>query len=351
MESKEETKKVCPVCGKEYTPKTQFGASANWSIDGKDIFCLSCQERKFNQILADTDDEFITLYFCCLFFNRPWNAETSRELANDDKPGGEPHWMRYLRSMKEKGLLNSGRKYYDFRDQDTSLDPRLIHSIAGSNVYEKKAEGSGRWGSKFTEDGQTIPYTESEKKELDRMYEEQAAEYRGGAMTQRVDMAIREICICRLEWKKCVGAGDANGAKKYSDMIKDAMAREGLRATDSKPAENMRVDSLIDRLEKKGALQNGTIVGKKRLLDILAEDHPQYKTSLDVVDAMMMAIVNTARRNNGQSDLEELPMTAQISDDFDELMKQPTEDEKKVMTEIGIGRPRREGEALLFGRD
>lgn len=345
-------KECCPVCGRPYTVKTRFGASDMWSAEGKDIFCLDCQERKFNQILADTGDEFLSLYFCCLFFNRPWDAVVAKDVMGSvGVDAQEPHWTLYMKKMKEAGRLNSARKYYDFRDQETSFDPRLVNVISGSEMYERKAFGSTRWGSKFTDEGATVPYSDNEIRELDRMYDEQAAEYKGGAMTARVDMAIREICICRLEWKKCVGAGDASGAKKYSDMIKDAMAREGLRATDSKPIENLRVDSLIDRLEKKGALQNGTIVGRKRLLDILAEDHPKYRTSLDVVDAMMMAIVNTARRNNGQSDFDELPVTAQISDDFDELMKHPTDEEKRVMTEIGAGRPRREGEFPKFGED
>lgn len=345
-------KECCPVCGRPYTVKTRFGASDMWSAEGKDIFCLDCQERKFNQILADTGDEFLSLYFCCLFFNRPWDAVVAKDVMGSvGVDAQEPHWTLYMKKMKEAGRLNSARKYYDFRDQETSFDPRLVNVISGSEMYERKAFGSTRWGSKFTDEGATVPYSDNEIRELDRMYDEQAAEYKGGAMTARVDMAIREICICRLEWKKCVGAGDASGAKKYSDMIKDAMAREGLRATDSKPVENLRVDSLIDRLEKKGALQNGTIVGRKRLLDILAEDHPKYRTSLDVVDAMMMAIVNTARRNNGQSDFDELPVTAQISDDFDELMKHPTDEEKRVMTEIGVGRPRREGEFPKFGED
>lgn len=344
-----EEKQKCPVCGKEYTPKSRFGADNTWSIEGKDIFCLDCQERKFNQILADTGDEFLTLYFCTLFFNRPWDARIAKDVIASHEVDDDPHWMLYMRKMKEAGQLNSGRKYYGFREMETSLDPRLQTVISGSEQYQKKTPTSARWGAKFTEDGDTIPYSDNEIRELDRMYDEQAAEYKGVAMTQRLDMAIREICICRLEWKKCVGAGDSGGAKKYSDMIKDAMAREGLRATDTKPVENLRVDSLIDRLEKKGAIQNGTIVGKKRLLDILAADHPQYRTSLDVVDQMMMAIVNTARRNNGQSDLEELPYTAQITDDFDELMKEPTEEEKKTIAEIGIGRPRREGEPIRYG--
>lgn len=330
---------ICPSCGKPYEKSARFGASGTWSISGKDIYCLDCQERRFNQIVAAVDDELIALYLCCLFFDRPFNENIAQEVTKEFD--NIPHWTLYIKKMRDNKRLISGKKYLPFRNTETNLDPRLVNIIDKSERYERKAVG-GRWGMKFTEGG-TVPYTDAEIRELDRMYEEQAAEYKG-AMTQRVDMAIREICICRLEWKKCVGAGDSGGAKKYSDMIKDAMAREGLRANDAKPTETMRVDSLIDRLERKGAMTNGSLVGKKQLLEILAADHPQYRTSLDVVDAMMMAIINTMRRNNGQSDLDELPLSAQISDDFGELLTEPTEAEKKTMADIGVMPPRREGQ-------
>lgn len=347
----EEKKEICPSCGKAFGPKNRLGASDMWSHNKKDWICTDCQERKFNQIIAATDDEFLAIYFCCLFFNRPFDADIAQGVIAETISNG-PHWVLYLKRLKDAKRLTNGKEFADFRDGKTGIDPRLYSHIDKSKWYTTRSDTnrSTRWGMKFLENGDTVPFSDNEIKELDRMYTEQAAEYKGG-MTQRVDMAIREICICRLEWKKCVGAGDANGAKKYSDMIKDAMTREGLRANDAKPTENMRVDSLIDRLEKKGAMVNGSIIGKKQLLNLLAEDHPRYNTSLDVVDAMMMAIVNTARRNNGQSDLDELPYTAQIADDFDEIMKEPTEQEKKTMAEIGVSRPRREGEPWFYSED
>lgn len=347
--SEKDKKDICPSCGKAFGPRNRLGASPEWSNDKKDWICTDCQERKFNQMIADTEDEFIAIYFCCLFFNRPFDADIALGVIGDEAINS-PHWVLYLKRLKDAKKLLYGKEYADFTDNRTGFDPRLISYIDKSKWYTTRndTKRSARWGMKFLDNGETVPFTDNEIKELDRMYAEQAAEYKGG-MTQRVDMAIKEICICRLEWKKCVGTGDANGAKKYSDMIKDAMTREGLRANDAKPMENMRVDSLIDRLEKKGAMVDGALIGRKQLLNLLAEDHPQYSTSLDVVDAMMMAIVNTARRNNGQSDLDELPYTAQIADDFDELMKEPTEEEKKTMAEIGVSRPHREGEPWVYG--
>ena len=343
MDTKEER---CPSCGHPYEKNKRLGVAKTWSVSGKDVFCINCQERRFNQLVAATDDEFLALYFNCLFFDRPFDVTTAKEVMAESI--SVPHWAMYIKKMHEKKMLIHGKEFVTFRDVQTGLDPRLPNLIDGSDRYECKA-ASGRWGMKFTEGG-TVPYTSAETRELDTMYAEQAAEYKG-TMTQRVDMAIREICICRLEWKKCVGAGDANGAKKYSDMIKDAMTREGLRANDAKPTETMRVDSLIDRLERRGAMTNGSLVGKKQLLEILAADHPQYKTSLDVVDAMMMAIINTMRRNNGQSELDELPRTAQITDDFGELLPEPTDEERRTMSDIGMITPRREGQPWKLTED
>ena len=341
-EAEKEQGKYCPSCGKPYTDLNRYGASDMWSAGKKDIFCLNCQERKFNQVLAATDDELIAFYFNCLYFNRPFDVSAAKEIIAE--PLKQGHWVGYLKRLREKKLLTEGRKYRDFRDADTGLDPRLVNIIGESERYERKASSSGhggRWGVKFVGADEAVPYTPMEIKELDSMYAEQAAEYKG-SITQRVDMAIREICVCRMEWKKCVGVGDAAGAKKYSDMIKDVMARESLRANDAKPTETMRIDSLIDRLERKGAMVDGSLVGRKQLLEILAADHPQYRTSLDVVDAMMMAIVNTMRRNSGQSELDTLPITAQITDDFGELMSEPTEQEKRAMEDIGVVRPVRD---------
>ncbi|MBQ5477836.1 MAG: hypothetical protein IIT64_08575, partial [Bacteroidaceae bacterium] len=86
----------------------------------------------------------------------------------------------------------------------------------------------------------------------------------------------------------------------------------------------------------------GKIVGKDELAEILLKDHPQYHTSMDIVDAMLFAIINTMKRNNGESEITSLPLSAQVEDVFGELRKKPTERELKAMAETGIVPPKRD---------
>lgn len=198
-----------------------------------------------------------------------------------------------------------------------------------------------KWGSRMDADGCRRDYTDEEYEELENFYEKQAAEFKAAA-TPRLEMELVEICILRLELRRCIASGDSAGAKRYSDMINSVMTRESMKAGDAKSLEATRIDSLIVNLEKKGAIKDGKIVGKKELAKILLMDHPQYHTSMDVVDAMQLGIINTMKRNNGESELDELPLSAQVEDVFGELLMEPSHEEKKAMAETGIVPPKRE---------
>lgn len=198
-----------------------------------------------------------------------------------------------------------------------------------------------KWGSRMDADGNRVDYTDADLKELERLYKNQAAEY-GNAMTPRQQGGVIEICTFRLEMNRCIAAGDSAGAKRYSDMINSAMSREAMKAGDVKQLEATRIDSLIVNLENKGAIKNGKIVGRDELAEILLKDHPQYHTSMDVVDSMLFAIINTMKRNNGEPELTELPLSAQVEDVFGELLEKPTERELRAMSETGVVPPQRE---------
>lgn len=205
---------------------------------------------------------------------------------------------------------------------------------------EWRAEMRDKWGSRLDADGKRIPYSDEDLLELERLYKNQAAEY--SAMTPRQKSGVIEICIMRLEMFRCMAVGDSAGAKRYSDMIKSVMDREAMKAGDVKQLEATRIDSLIVNLENKGAIRDGKIVGKDELAEILLKDHPQYHTSMDVVDSMLFAIINTMKRNNGESEINSLPLSAQIEDVFGELQKKPTDREIKAMAETGIVPPKRD---------
>lgn len=198
-----------------------------------------------------------------------------------------------------------------------------------------------KWGSRYDSDGNPRDYSDAELKELENFYNAMYAEYSEG-ITTRQKNGIIEISGYRLELKRCIAEGDSAGAKRYSDMINSAMTREAMKAGDVKALEVTRIDSLIVNLEKKGAIKNHKIVGKAELIDILAKDHPQYKTSKDVVDSMMFRIINTMRRNNGESELDKLPISAQVEDAFGELLTMPSHKERQAMAETGVVTPQRE---------
>lgn len=320
--------KYCLSCGKELIPSNTKGVRTNWFSTGYIPWCIDCQTKRVKELQKSCEDKQMAIYIYCAACDIPFYAEIAKQSKD---------WKVYLQNLREKELNRNA-----VSGEYTTFD-------AGEKVYtkEEKTVKSNitqlreRWGSKFSEDGEPVEYTKRELEELEGLYREQAAEFKG-SMTPRVDMSLREICVARLEWKRCVGVGDSQGAKRYSDMIKDAMAREGMRATDVKPLESMKVDALITHLEEKGAVQNHQIVGVDELREILAKDHPQYHTSLDVVDEIIMCTVNTMRRNNGESELFELPKEGQVKDVFHELLDTPTEHEQEVMAELGIIPPVRE---------
>lgn len=210
-----------------------------------------------------------------------------------------------------------------------------------ARLEEWREEMRVKWGSRTDADGNRVDYTDADLKELERMYKYYAAEY-GDSMTLRQKDGIAQVCTFRLEMNRCVATGDSAGAKRYSDMINSVMSREAMKAGDVRQLEQTRIDSLIVNLENKGAIKNGKIVGKDELASILLKDHPQYHTSMDVVDSMLFAIINTMKRNNGEPEVTELPLSAQVEDVFGELLSKPTERELKAMSETGIVPPQRE---------
>lgn len=322
--------RFCLSCGTELVPSNSKGVRNTWYRIGYLPWCIDCQEKRVKMLQKQVGNKTTAMYMFCSVTDTPFYAE----IANQSKD-----WRTYLQNLRENSL-NRNAETGEYMTFDS-----------GEKVYEREepkgkkssslAKARERWGAKFAENGEPVEYTKRELEELESLYKEQAAEYKG-AITPRVDMSLREICVSRLEWKRCVGVGDSQGAKRYSDMIKDAMAREGMRATDVKPLESMKVDALITHLEEKGAVQNHQIVGVDELIEILAKDHPQYHTSLDVVDEIIMCTVNTMRRNNGESELTELPKEGQVQDVFHELLSKPTEHEQEVMAELGIIPPVRE---------
>ena len=225
------------------------------------------------------------------------------------------------------------------------MEEKHICPLCGQEVaWEAGAESlRKKWGRSFIErSGEIRDYTLEELEELERIYQMQSAEYKG-AITPRMEYNLQKIAKLELEQLKNITAGDGQEAKRYADIINTIKKSEGMTAADSKPLEKVKVDGLIDALEKKGILHEGKIIGKEELLKLLSKERHEYSTSRDVVDCMMMEIVNTMRANNGESQLSELPLSAQIEDPLHELREKPSKMEEEAMRDLGIVKPIKEG--------
>lgn len=222
---------------------------------------------------------------------------------------------------------------------------------AGKDFYESEAKPAldaktiatlrQKWGKKYDSNGKASEYSEDELQDLEASYNSQALEYKG-AISPRIDMALQEISINRLEWKRAIGLGDSSAAKRFSDNIKSVMDREGMKANDEKPLESIRIDGVIHALERNGAAFDGTLKSSAELLELISDVRGEYTTSIDVVDEMIFAIINTMRKNNSQEEYSMLPTTAQVKDARGELKRQMSSKERKNMRELGLIPPQRE---------
>ena len=200
-----------------------------------------------------------------------------------------------------------------------------------------------KWGSKIDENGESTEYSDSELHELENSYRRQAAEFKG-AISPRIDMALQEIAINRLEWKKSISAGDSAGAKRYADSIKVIMEREGMRAGDGKPVETPQIDSIIVGLEKLGMVdQYGDAMASEKLMPLIAKAiMRKYDVSCDVVDAMIFSIINTMSNNNSAPEFTRLPKSAQLTNAGGQLREASTKEERDTMEAIGAIPPMKE---------
>lgn len=216
--------------------------------------------------------------------------------------------------------------------------------VKNGNSENNKTETQLRekWGRSFIdENGKGKDYTDAEIEELERIYRAQAAEFKG-AITPRIEYNLQKLSKLELEQQKAMAKGDGQEAKRYADMVKDIKRSEGMQAGDSKPTEAIRIDSIIAALERKGFVKDGGIVSQDTLKKLLCQDNGQYKSSIDIVDSIILAIINTMRTNAGEGELMELPITAQIIDHNKELQDTTSIEDKTIMDELGIIPPRRQ---------
>lgn len=197
---------------------------------------------------------------------------------------------------------------------------------------ETDSERRERWNHEW---GESVPDTDCKK--LDQTYDMIAEEYRPN-ITKRLEINLRDLAKIRLLRDKAIEEGNSSAVKQYTDAIDKIMASESMKAGDTRPTEALRPDALIDRLEKKGV----TLYSQEEVARYINGDKGKYKTSLDIVDVIMLKNYNTFRQNNGESEIGMVPKSLQVEDLYGELQPRITKKEADTLAELGEVVPPRE---------
>ena len=318
--------RACPSCGKGITAENGIRVRMTpQNPDGYATECALCAGKRFARIYSDTGVYAAAMYAMCAVYDLPYEPD-----AIQDGKAAATVWKRYLASVDTGLGFGSGILLPD----DAARG--LVLSDGEKELAEEKKKREAwydRWGSGLDD---------SEYEELDRKYRVESHEFKGN-ITPRIEKNLIALSKLDLEFDRAVRRGDFDTANRITDIIKKTRDMESMKASDEKPAEEMRVDAIVDALEKRGAMTDGTLCDRKTLLKWIAEStRGNYATSLDVIDTVMLVTENARRRTEGERPLSYVPKDLQIDDARHELQDEMTPQEMAVMQELGRVPPERE---------
>lgn len=327
--------RVCAVCGEKLIEAEGWRYPSNLG-GGLIPYCGKCMERlyKYN---ASSVGYKLALFMCCSQFSMPYRPELL-EKAKEFDPSGKKPLTGYLLALKEAKADNYRGGYQCFKDGITDITKAFGGEYATLEVddemlsdeeYKKGHIGQVKdWGY----GPEDRPYTQEDYDALDKFYD--ALTENRVNITKQIEMAIRNICVMKLEQQYSIYKGNFAEAKRLEDIIKAEMEGEQLRKKDELPQDRVRLDDIVLACERAG------LVGKSydELVEIMAKKmfHTKYGYTRDAADQMLLYIVNATRTNEGYAELDRLPDDFAIQDNLGEFAEEPDAVEKQIYKELHI---------------
>lgn len=319
-------KTCCNICGAELNSENTVGVSGT---------CFSCQSDMFLK-LEEANGTHMAIFLMCGMNNIPCEPTVIPKGLVEKKD--IDRWEAYLDALSDSGKWEDGENIRTFTDGVCDL-----RMIFGRELTEKDfakyiemekdrlehlpgtVEQRKMWG----EDSN---YTTEDYNELDRQYKNRLASFRGVTVTDQMDDTLHKISEWNLLISKFVKAGNIKAAKDLQSMVETALASEQMRKKDEKPVEELRIDALVDAMEKMGLMENGQFLTfeetKKALQDNFVKSK-KYDYSVDVADQVIFLIYNAMMANADLPMLTDLPEDMQVVDEYGEFEEEETESEKE----------------------
>ena len=307
---------------------------------GADMETLESQQARYDAIARETSRS-LALFYCCIAFDKPFDM-----LAVPKEPDVAENWIAYCDNLRLKKLDTKRGEPLGFLDGLTDITKIFGEGLsAGEFTKAVGNEKSARnrkigtekqrkaWGANSAKN----PYTAEDYDELDRIYEALASDLMAaGGVSVKQEFILRDCAKMTLDRDKMRAIGQYDKAAKLNKMIQDNLSSEGLRKKDAKPIDDVRIDSLVEALEKKGLLKNGKQCDPDEMFQILFGKPPKYPYTKDAAEQMILINENRIRQNDGMAERSTLPPEMRLHDELGEFAETPNEQEKEAYEKLGL---------------
>lgn len=309
-------------------------------LEPMDTAELTAQQERYDAIARATSDS-LALFYCCIEFDRPFDM-----LAVPKEPDVGEKWIAYLDNLRLKKLDVRRGEPLGFLDGLTDITKifgegltagEFTKAVGNEKSARNRKVGTAQQRKNWGENSAKNPYTSEDYDELDRIYEALASDLMAaGGVSVKQEFILRDCAKMTLDRDKMRAIGQYDKAAKLNKMVQDNLSSEGLRKRDAKPIDDLRIDGIVDRLEKAGLLKNGKQCSPDEMFEILFHRRPKYSYTKDAAEQILLYMANTTRVNDGLSELPTLPPDMRLRDDLGEFAEEPDEQEKESYKELGI---------------
>lgn len=309
-------------------------------LEPMDTAELTAQQERYDAIARATSDS-LALFYCCIEFDRPFDM-----LAVPKEPDVGEKWIAYLDNLRLKKLDTRRGEPLGFLDGLTDITKifgeglsagEFTKAVGNEKSARNRKVGTAQQRKNWGENSAKNPYTSEDYDELDRIYEALSSDLMAaGGVSVKQEFILRDCAKMTLDRDKMRAIGQYDKAAKLNKMVQDNLSSEGLRKRDAKPIDDLRIDGIVDRLEKAGLLKNGKQCSPDEMFEILFHRRPKYSYTKDAAEQILLYMTNTTRVNDGLSELPTLPPDMRLRDDLGEFAEKPDEQEKETYKELGI---------------
>lgn len=309
-------------------------------LEPMDTAELTAQQERYDAIARAASDS-LALFYCCIAFDRPFDM-----LAVPKEPDVGEKWIAYLDNLRLKKLDTRRGEPLGFLDGLTDITKifgeglsagEFTKAVGNEKSARNRKVGTAQQRKNWGENSAKNPYTSEDYDELDRIYEALASDLMAaGGVSVKQEFILRDCAKMTLDRDKMRAIGQYDKAAKLNKMVQDNLSSEGLRKRDAKPIDDLRIDGIVDRLEKAGLLKNGKQCSPDEMFEILFHRRPKYSYTKDAAEQILLYMTNTTRVNDGLSELPTLPPEMRLRDDLGEFAEEPDEQEKETYKELGI---------------